>query len=316
MQGQHPARPTSNQQIPDFLWDGMVSCWELQPTARATAGNLYERLYSSLLSMFKPSAPSRRVNLKPCPSPHPMERPRSAFAEQQRPSIPLSTAPSQSGSPASSVIRSPGAQHHKSIQPRERVHSISRRFNTPIRRPASAIQPQAIPQSNPGAVIRRTTHVESPVRRPASTVTPAPGSSVLNTLPGETVRSIACRSPNANRLVPQFVYRPSDSNVSDCSSLHPIVFRVRGPAECGIKCEDAINHRFQDLEDADDSFDHLGTITLCILWPDYKPWTQTVNLKDVAGSSLTRHLLTSLVSQYVEHFIEVRMLLWPPPNHC
>lgn len=92
--------------------------------------------------------------------------------------------------------------------------------------------------------ILRPGRIMSPIPRPGTAPIPHGG-------PSSSVRGIASVFPGANRLVPQFIYKPTVAYLTRIGNVEPIIFYVKGPRGCGINCVDARNGWFGDLTEPD-----------------------------------------------------------------
>lgn len=224
--GTRPLRSSSPQAIPDRIWDLMEQCWDQYFDRRPKATIIVRRL---------------QVRLEP---------PKSlAFARHRIRDSPSPTF-SRPGSRASLRPRSLSACSDTDISSPESNHR-STNTHLPITKLSSSLW------------FRRTASHTSALSSPLSVSSELEYNSGLNS--GLTVRSLACMYPRPHDVVPQRVYRPSIPAYPG-SLQDPIMFYINDKQGCGIACIDALQGRFDNLDEWNEQFSfYQGRITVRIL---------------------------------------------------
>ncbi|EKM55002.1 uncharacterized protein PHACADRAFT_255288 [Phanerochaete carnosa HHB-10118-sp] len=210
--------------------------------------------------------------------------------------------------------------HPSSLRPRSRTKGFrSRRLSPASRLRADESRGQSVGGNesdddglNPRQTLQRSRGVQStrctPVAKSNLLNIPLPSLvehsrtslAVMQSLVPPTVRNLASVHPDAERLVPQIIYRPPQAQQLASADASPIMFNVFGPRGCGINCLDALNERFAELQDLNDIIECQRNMILRIMWPDYEPWSVPILLH----STTTRAELAMRVSSCTQTFLD------------
>ncbi|EKM54989.1 uncharacterized protein PHACADRAFT_255260, partial [Phanerochaete carnosa HHB-10118-sp] len=269
--GKRPPPHTAKYDLPASLRSLLTLCWQEKAKDRPSSSEVYHRLGQ----MFQPPA-----------SLHAHSR-TSAVGSRRlaRLSRPYGDADSSGNDSASSSRPESDGGRLSTRKLLRQYRAVQSARGTPIT-----------------AELRPPTMIRSPIVRPG-TSPPAVVATPDST--SQTVRHLASRHPDAERLVPQTVYRPSQAQqlrggrAAQVLLMPPIMFYVYGPRGCGISCFDALNGRFAELQDPDVLVECPRSMILRIMWPDYEPWSASILLH----SGTSRADLAMCVSLYTQTFI-------------
>ncbi|KAJ3553107.1 hypothetical protein NM688_g3793 [Phlebia brevispora] len=123
-----------------------------------------------------------------------------------------------------------------------------------------------------------------------------------------SVRYLACSYPEANYVVPQRAFRPTNIVAQDNLQDHVMFYKDNG-AQCGIACVDALQGRFQSLDDCNDPLpvvQEQGTITIHILWPGYLDWSYEFRPRTNTSARpvVTRSTLAQSLARCTQYFLK------------